>query len=40
MLLHQKLDLLREKQWQELLLMQKQQLEQLARLNGLVPARP
>lgn len=34
MLLHEKLDTLREKQWEELVAMQKQQLEQLAALIG------
>jgi uncharacterized membrane protein len=33
MLLHEKLDLLREKQWEELLAIQKEQLELLARLG-------
>ncbi len=34
MLLHEKLDLLREKQWEELLEIQREQLKELARLNG------
>jgi uncharacterized membrane protein len=34
MLLHEKIDLLREQQWSELLAMQKEQLQRLARLEG------
>lgn len=37
MLLHEKIDLLREKQWDELLVTQKQQLELLAALTGRMP---
>ena len=40
MLLHEKLDLLREKQWEELLAMQKEQLEALQSLVGGKPRGP
>jgi uncharacterized membrane protein len=37
MLLHDKVDLLREKQWEELLQIQKEQLKLLAALSGTIP---
>ena len=40
MLLHEKVDLLREGQWGELLAMQKEQLQRLAELMDLQPAKP
>ena len=40
LLLHRKLDLLREKQWEELLAMQKEQLEHLQSLIGAKPRNP